>query len=348
MKWLVRSIAVALLVAPAIAHAEGRTSSLSWVRMPGADSCVATQDLARDVEERLGRTVFVSAAQADVSVEGHIEPNANGPGFHAVVSIRDAKGALLGTRELARPEKSCDEMRAPLALIIAVMIDPDAAMHPKPAPPPPPKPPEPTVITRTEKETVYVPVPTPPKVEVPARPPAPWHVEVDADFVAAFELLPETGAGIAATLLVDPPHVPVIEVHGATFFDNGASADRGARGTFDLSYGGLGVCPLRLRLVNERFLIHSCAAVDLGVMRVHATGFDTPDQNESRFFSALDLEIRAAVRVVGPLVFQIGVGGVFPFALDSYVFDRADGTKAVLFTQNQAAFVAGAGLGLSF
>jgi hypothetical protein len=185
-----------------------------------------------------------------------------------------------------------------------------------------------------------------PKIEQPARPPAPWHVEVDGDFALAFGLLPQTGAGLAATLLVDPPHVPVFDVHGATYFDNGVSADRGARGTFDLSYGGLGVCPLRLR--NDRFALHSCASIDLGVMRVHSTGFDTPDQNDSRFFSGLDLEIRAGVRLVGPLVFQIGVGGVFPFALDTFVFDRPDGTKSVLFTQNQAALTAVAGLGLSF
>src|SRR5258708_255178 len=49
---------------------KGRTSSLSWLRMPGSDSCIATQALARSVEERLGRRVFVSAAEADVSVEG--------------------------------------------------------------------------------------------------------------------------------------------------------------------------------------------------------------------------------------------------------------------------------------
>ena len=52
-----------------------RTSSLSWIRLPGAERCVSTQDLARDVEQRLGHPIFVSPSEADVSVEGHIEPN---------------------------------------------------------------------------------------------------------------------------------------------------------------------------------------------------------------------------------------------------------------------------------
>src|SRR5688500_19747658 len=112
--------------------------------MPGADACIATQPLARAVEERLGRETFVSAAQADLSVEGRIEKNPKG-GWRAVITMRDPKGALLGTREVERDDASCDAMSEPLALIIAVMIDPDAATRPKTEPaksePTPPSPP---------------------------------------------------------------------------------------------------------------------------------------------------------------------------------------------------------------
>ncbi|MBX3210375.1 MAG: hypothetical protein KF764_35410, partial [Labilithrix sp.] len=127
----------ALLLASADTRAaDAKTSSLSWLRMPGADACVATQPLARAVEERLGRSVFVSAAEADLSVEGHVEKRTRGAssGWHAVITVRDASGATLGTRELDRADASCDAMTEPLALVIAVMIDPDAAMRPKPAP----------------------------------------------------------------------------------------------------------------------------------------------------------------------------------------------------------------------
>src|SRR5690348_567896 len=84
------SVGLAWRVASAQPEARGpRTSSLSWVRLPGAEGCVATQTLARAAEDRLGRSVFVSAAQADVSVEGRIEPKRGG-GFHAVLTLRDA------------------------------------------------------------------------------------------------------------------------------------------------------------------------------------------------------------------------------------------------------------------
>src|SRR4051812_4022025 len=128
---------------------EGRTSSLSWLRMPDADACIATQALARSVEERLGRHVFVSAADADVSVEGRIEKRKSGKGWHAVITIRDGKGALLGTREVDRPDASCEGMNDPLALIIAVMIDPEAKLSSSSSPssPPPLPPPESTAAT---------------------------------------------------------------------------------------------------------------------------------------------------------------------------------------------------------
>src|SRR5579871_52850 len=104
-RWLVMAIAFALYTLTPLRgySASPQSASLSWVRLAGADGCVATQDLARDVEERLGRTVFVSASEADVSVEGHIEPSQPGAGFHAVLSIRDSKGTLLGTRDISRP-----------------------------------------------------------------------------------------------------------------------------------------------------------------------------------------------------------------------------------------------------
>ena len=50
----------ALMTVSGGARAQGapsRTSSLSWVRLEGAESCIATQALANAVEERLKRKV---------------------------------------------------------------------------------------------------------------------------------------------------------------------------------------------------------------------------------------------------------------------------------------------------
>src|SRR5689334_12323457 len=99
---LLFSLGVAFaLAAAAAARADEpgkRTSSLSWVRLEGAESCIATQALAQAVETRLKRKVFVSASGADVSVEGHIARESSPPRWRAVFTVRDAEGTLLGTR----------------------------------------------------------------------------------------------------------------------------------------------------------------------------------------------------------------------------------------------------------
>ena len=87
-----------------------RTSTLGWDRLPGADGCIATQALARAVEGRLGRKVFVSPAEADVSVEGRAEKK--GQGFSATIVLRDAEGKVLGTRSLEKAGASCDALTA--------------------------------------------------------------------------------------------------------------------------------------------------------------------------------------------------------------------------------------------
>src|SRR5512141_850146 len=76
-----------------------RTSSLAWVRLEGAESCVAGSTLARSVEERLRRKVFVSASDADISVEGSIGPSPKS-GFRAVLRVTARDGTILGTREV--------------------------------------------------------------------------------------------------------------------------------------------------------------------------------------------------------------------------------------------------------
>lgn len=342
-------ILAALLSASTAARAEGRTSSLSWVRLPGADACVATQDLARDVEARLGRAVFVSAAQADVSVEGHIEPNRGGPGFHAVVSLRDGKGALLGTRELTKKETSCDEMRAPLALVIAVMIDPDAALAPKPETPPPPPlpPPEPTVIVK--EKTVYVEVPTKdaqPKPATPVQPkPATWETEVDLGFASSLGLFPSAGAGTGASAVILPPRGPAFSIDSTYFFGTDASAERGAKATFSGGIGALGVCPLAVR--RDAYSVYGCAALGLGAVDVKTTGFDTFG-NTSRVMFAPSLDLRGSLRIVGPLRAYLAVSALFPVTRDSFVYDRADGSQARIFQASPIAGKAAAGLGVTF
>lgn len=323
-----------------------RTSSLSWVRLPGAESCVATQTLARAVEERLGRAVFVSAAQADVSVEGRIEPARKG-GWRAVVTLRDAKGALLGTREIARADKGCEAMNEPLALVIAVMIDPDAALatpganaqpQPQPTPPPAPAPAPPPQI-------VYVPVPTP----APPPPPRkhPWFFEGGAGVIGALGLLPSVAPGVHVDGMIEPPKVPITLIgFGAAFLDQTvADAASAGSASFATGYIGSGLCVLRVRAVHVHLFL--CIEGHIGAITARPSGFPGASQEVKALVNSAG-ELRLSVPVVGPFSARAGASAVVPWLRDRWTYARADGTSVELFRVSPVVGQVDVGAGVIF
>lgn len=344
--WTLRGSAAAILLgiaspATAVDKPPPRTSSLSWIRLPGADACVSTQDLARDVEARLRRPVFVSPAQADVSVEGRIEPRSPGPGWKATIALRDAKGALVGTRELVRAEASCAEMREPLALVVAVMIDPDAALAPPPAPPPdpPPKVEPPPTATATAP-----PPPPPPPAPPPPRDEPRWAFDGGASALFGLGVLPSLGAGVHVDGLLEPPRLFPLELLGGFFLDNTASAEGPGRAAFTLAFGGAGACPLRH--ASDRLSAYACANVQLGFVRASPEGFDVVRPDERKLYAAGALEGRLSLRIAGPLALRLGLSGAAPFTRDAFVYRRADGTQADLFRMAPIVGMADVGIGV--
>ncbi len=105
-----------------------RTSSLSWVRLRGTESCISTQALAERVEQRLGRRAFVSASQADLSLEGHVERASNPAGFVATLVVSDRAGRALGRRVLRVAGDDCQQLEPSLVLVIALAMNPGTAL----------------------------------------------------------------------------------------------------------------------------------------------------------------------------------------------------------------------------
>ncbi len=320
------------------AGARARTSSLSWVRMPGAEGCVATQALARAVEERLGREVFVSAAQADVSVEGRVAPKKAGGGWHAVVTVRDAQGALLGTREVDRPDASCESMTSPLALVVAVMIDPDAALGPKPAPPKDEPPPPPTVIVKREQVFVPVAVPTPPD-------PQPFRFEGSAAMTGALGFLPGPAVGLAALGLLEPRKAIPFIGFGGYWFDNAAKAEGGASNSFSVFLLGSGFCPLWHH--GKGAHLYACALGHLGLLRSHTTGFTASRADESHVVWNGGLDLRATILVVRPFAVRAGAQAMIPILRDKFTYTRADGAETDLFRMSPVVGMVDLGIGLA-
>ncbi|MDH5671832.1 MAG: hypothetical protein OEZ06_06755 [Myxococcales bacterium] len=103
-----------------------RTSSLSWVRLPGAESCISTQQLAALVERRIGRRAFVSASQADISLEGRVERK--DARWQVTLVLSNRHGTILGERRLQAEGDDCSVLEASLVLVIAIAIDPGATL----------------------------------------------------------------------------------------------------------------------------------------------------------------------------------------------------------------------------
>lgn len=108
----------------------GLGSTLSWVRLEGAESCLAAPALAEAVETRLGRAVFVAPALAQLAVEGRAE-RVEGA-WRATLRVADRDGAVLGERVVESRAADCAELGEVVTVTLALMIDPEL-------PPPPPR-----------------------------------------------------------------------------------------------------------------------------------------------------------------------------------------------------------------
>ncbi|PTL76579.1 hypothetical protein DAT35_49085 [Vitiosangium sp. GDMCC 1.1324] len=129
------------------------------------------------MEARLGRTVF--GPGPEFLIDGVLEPG-KPSGWKATLSLVDARGNVLGSREVSTREEACSALEPRLLLVMAVMIDPSAALGgPPPESPPAPEPPplptvaEPPAPVETPAPAVTEAMPPPPEESPGMRPDAP-------------------------------------------------------------------------------------------------------------------------------------------------------------------------------
>ncbi|MFO0603310.1 MAG: hypothetical protein U0324_09060 [Polyangiales bacterium] len=161
--------------------AAGYTAALTWVRLPGAESCIAPQALARAVEARIGRPLLSPLSRAERAVEGRVERR--GAAWVAtLVGARDE--GRTGERTVSVVAPDCAALDPQLVLVAALLLEdalPPSSTEPAVAPAP------------VAPATLAVPVaacppPTPSPAASTAVPPA-----------RRFTL--EAGAGFASGLL---------------------------------------------------------------------------------------------------------------------------------------------------
>lgn len=330
-------LVASLAITSGVAHAQPRTSSLSWTRLPGADSCAGPQLLARAVESRLRRDVFVSPARADLSVEGSIQPRSPS-GWRAVVRVHDAKGELLGERELSTERPDCADLTEPLVLVIALMIDPDAALHatepeppasPEPPAPEPPAPAPPRVEVR--RETVYVPVP----VESPPR--DTWQFEGGAGVASGLGHLPSPNVGAAASALLRPPGFWFLEAHGAAW--HGSRVEAHATSARIARWeGGAALCPVASFESRGTYALCGGGQFALLTSQDHEGNSRTP-----QLIPEATAAFRGSLVLFDPFVIRVGLSALLPIRRV-----RVDSGEppAEVFRSSWIAGVADLGIGL--
>jgi len=323
---------VALLTAsPARAEGGKRTSSLAWVRLEGAESCIAAPALAQSVESRLGRKVFVSASDADITVEGTI---GRGPkqGFRAQLRVTSNDGTVLGSRDVETRASTCDAIDEKLSLIVSVLIDPDGSLAPDSAPPPP-LPVAPTVI---ERERVVV-------VHDQARTiPPPWRFELTVAVMASVGLQPGVGVAFAPSIILDPPHFWAVRAGGGIAATTSTDAQGGASADASLAHGSLALCPLATR--GGRVEALACGGALLGALRARGIGFDTTTTTSSLVAGPLLLG-RTSLKIAGPVVASLALDLVVPLAHAEIGYRTPSGENA-LFRTAPVAAMAELGIGV--
>lgn len=320
-----------------------KTATLGWARLDGAEKCIGTQELARSVESLLGRATFVSAAEAELAVEGRVEKKKEG-GFRAVLSIATAKGEAQGSREL-EVAGACSELNEPVALAIALLIDPDAELGTKPAakPPDPPAPPVlPSPPAPAPVKTVVVTVPVP----APERPV--WSGDVYAGFAMGFGSMPNPSPGVVAGASLTPPHFVPFESVLTFFAPHDEEAPREAFVRFYALQGGGFLCPL----AHQGSLggVRACGGFTGGFIVADGEGFDREDPDESGIYGTFGVSVRGRGTLRVYELFHLGLAAelTVPFFRPDFVYGAADGATLRIFQPAVVSASLGAFALLSF
>jgi hypothetical protein len=332
-------LATALALLPCRARAEANTSALSWVRLPGSESCITTPELGARVEKHLGRPVLVSPSVADVSIEGRVEAVGTGPArkYRAVVGGTRRDGTLIGTREMTSPGTDCRALDAGLVLVVALMIDPDALSPARPEPPPP-GPPPPEVTREIIHERVVHEVE---RVDVPARP---WLVQASISGAAAIQRVPGVAPGSTLALRAGPSALVAFQASLGVVL--GGELTVGSRAVdYSLLEGGLAYCPAVP--MGRRVDAGGCAGVRVGAVRSQGRGF-AADREVDRGFADVALGPRVEVTLAGPLFAVASASALVHLVRHETTLTDAAGKSVVADARSILGAELGIGLGVRF
>lgn len=301
-----------------------------WSRGGGAEQCPDESEIRTELRDRLGRDPFVDEARWSIRVD------ISHPEAGWVARVTEQKGDTERTsRDLLDNDPSCTPIKDATVLVVALLIDPDAALR-APPPPAPPAPP------RLHTPLPPVPPPTPP-------PPPRLHGLTFARGVLSEGILPGLAPGLA--LSVDLGGDRFSGTMGALLLPERTLTDsRAGTFAFRLSAARIGGCVQAIRFGLGSFAV--CGEATGGVIHSFpvslATRVLSNDPGDHPWIG-LSVGPRLRARIVGPLALEIGTDLLAAVARHDFSVARESPSAQAfsIFTQPPVAGLLFIGVGVS-
>jgi hypothetical protein len=288
---------VASLVLLRAHPAEGQTrpsAVLVYERADAAAGCPDEAGVRNAVSGRLGYDPFTG--MSDRTVVARIRRAARG--LVADVELRDAAGALRGSRQLTSTKGDCRELAAAMDLAISIAIDPLVLSRPSaPAPAPVLAPPAPTAGTPAASAPPAPPAMPPPAVVVPPGGPRDRiTVRTSLGTVASLGSAPGLALGFTAQVGLRW-RLASVGLEGRA--DLPASAD-----IADLGRVKSSLLVATLAPCGHGRLLLACALVSVGTLQGAGERVAQPRQ-ESTFYAAAGARLGAELPLVRVLYLRV-------------------------------------------
>lgn len=344
---------------------------LNWVRLEGAEGCVSSVDLMNRIEEHAGRILFVRTGEAALTLDGYVRPGnsaqgaftgaAGGASWAVVFEVSDAKGNVLGRRDLGMLTGDCSVVTQAAELIFDLTLDPDGVLGVGiPLEPRTqrlldellrgePFDPDPRTLpsgARNQKPRASAVNNRKPKREAP-RPTSEAAdtepVTLDATGVMTLGALPRIAPGVGVHVTIPTRIDWLIELGVLALAEQTVAAASGDIGqvTFGLQAGSLAVCPPRLLT-----LLFLCAGAEYARQSISASGFSTVRDAPSRALLSLVAEGTLRFELLSWLYLRASTAVLVPLVRHEYVYDSRRGER-ILFSIPPVSGRAELGLGVT-
>jgi len=274
------------------------------------------------------------------------------PSFAGRLEIHNPDGST-AVRSVEGP--ICDELASALALMTALVIDPDARSSP--AKPAAASPAEPSSSAPAEPDTRPVPQST--EADAVAPPPAaqsattPWRWSVGLHGHATLGLAPNPGLGGQVFVETEAPAAAKLgpALRAGILFEQSdfdLASPVGAEARFQWVTASLEACPLRLSSADLRWALTPCLALHAGVLRAQGRRISQPKQAMSPW-SDVGPVLRVRLAATARLVLEAQGGLVVALTRPTFeILDVASRTTAAAYSLPLLGGSVGIGAGYRF